>query len=128
VHANEGNIPLFRVIDRTLTGMGRRRLKFFILHPLKSADLIRKRQEAVEELYKNSSLREKIREILHEIFDVERLISKISSGTMSPRDMVALRHSLKEIQNLLSPIQELYKIVVLSVMSLKILRLGVRVG
>jgi DNA mismatch repair protein MutS len=100
VHANEGNIPLFRVIDRTLTGMGRRRLKFFILHPLKSADLIRKRQEAVEELYKNSSLREKIREILHEIFDVERLISKISSGTMSPRDMVALRHSLKEIQNL----------------------------
>ncbi|SNZ08932.1 DNA mismatch repair protein MutS [Persephonella hydrogeniphila] len=100
VSANEGNIPLLRVIDRTLTGMGRRRLKFFILHPLKDVQLIKKRQEAVEELYQNSTVREKIREILNEIFDVERLISKISSGTMSPRDMVALKHSLKEIQNL----------------------------
>ncbi|WP_456464409.1 DNA mismatch repair protein MutS [Persephonella sp.] len=100
VNANEGNIPLFRIIDRTLTGMGRRKLKFYLLHPLKDLNLITKRQEAVDELYKNSALREEIRQILKDIFDVERLISKISSGTMSPRDMVALRESLKNIQKL----------------------------
>ncbi|HHG74868.1 MAG TPA: DNA mismatch repair protein MutS, partial [Persephonella sp.] len=83
VNANEGNIPLFRIIDRTLTGMGRRKLKFYLLHPLKDLNLIINRQEAVEELYKNSVLREEIRQILKDIFDVERLISKISSGTMS---------------------------------------------
>ena len=100
VNANEGNIPLFRIIDRTLTGMGRRRLKFYLLHPLKDLNLIKRRQEAVDELFKNSALRQQIRQILKEIFDVERLISKISSGTMSPRDMVALRESLKNIQKL----------------------------
>ncbi len=100
VNANEGNIPLFRIIDKTLTGMGKRKLKFYLLHPLKDLNLITKRQEAVEELFKNSALREEIRQILKDIFDVERLISKISSGTMSPRDMVALRESLKNIQKL----------------------------
>ncbi|WP_457639257.1 DNA mismatch repair protein MutS [Persephonella sp.] len=100
ITANEGNVPLIRVIDRTLTGMGRRRLKFFLLHPLKNPQLIKERQEAVEELVKNSSLRESIRQLLNEIFDVDRLISKISSGTMTPRDMVALRESLKNIEKL----------------------------
>ena len=100
IHPNEGNIPLIRVIDRTLTGMGKRRLRFFLLHPLKDKNLIEKRQLAVEELVKNSSLRERLREILNDIFDVERLISKISSNTLTPRDMVSLRESLKKIREL----------------------------
>ena len=100
--ANEGNVPLLRVIDRTLTGMGKRKLKFFLLHPLKNKNLIQQRLEFVSELFENSNLREKIREILNEIFDVERLISKISSNTMTPRDMVALRTSLKHIKELKS--------------------------
>ncbi len=100
VYATEGNIPLIKVIDRTLTGMGRRKLKFFLLHPLKNSKLIKERQDAVEEFVNNSDLREKLREILKEIFDMERLISKISSGTMSPRDMVAFRESLKQVKKL----------------------------
>ncbi|MDQ7055635.1 MAG: hypothetical protein Q9M89_03765 [Persephonella sp.] len=88
------------MLDKTLTGMGRRKLRFFLLHPLKNVEMIKQRQEAVEELVKNSSLRENIREILKEIFDIERLVSKISSGTMSPRDMVSLRESLKQIKKL----------------------------
>ncbi len=100
VHANDGNIPLFRVIDRTLTGMGKRRLRFFLLHPLKEKSLIEKRLEAVEELVNNNELREKIRSRLDNIFDVERLISKITSNTLTPRDMIALRESLKEIREL----------------------------
>jgi len=100
VQANEGNVPLIKVINRTLTGMGKRRLKFFILHPLKDIEQINLRQQAVKELVENPELREKIRLILKDVFDIERLISKISSGTMSPRDMVSLRESLKQVQKL----------------------------
>ncbi len=100
VNPNEGNISLFNVIDRTLTGMGRRRVRFFLLHPLKNSRDIIKRQDAVTELIKNADLRDKIREILDQIFDVERLISKISSNTSTPRDLVGLRESLKKISRL----------------------------
>jgi len=80
--------------------MGKRRLRFFLLHPLKEKSIIEKRLEAVEELVNNNELREKIRSRLDNIFDVERLISKITSNTLTPRDMIALRESLKEIGEL----------------------------
>ncbi len=102
VYPNEGNISLFRVIDRTSTGMGKRKLKYFLLHPLKNKEEIEKRLEAVEELIKNNSLREKLISILKEVFDVERLISKISSNTSTPRDLVGLRESLKRIKEIKS--------------------------
>ena len=94
VYSNEGNPSLFSVINKTLTGMGRRKLRFFLLHPLKSKKEIIKRQNAVEELLDNQ-LREEVKGILKDIFDIERLVSKISSNTLTPRDMVALRNSLK---------------------------------
>jgi len=100
INPNEGNVSLYKVIDRTLTGMGKRKLKFFLLHPLKKKSQIQERLTAVEELVENKNLRNKIREILKDIFDVERLISKISSNTLTPRDLVALRESLKKIQDL----------------------------
>ncbi|ACO04590.1 MAG TPA: DNA mismatch repair protein MutS [Persephonella sp.] len=100
VSPNEGNIPLLRVMDRTLTGMGRRKLRFFLLHPLKNSKEIIKRQNAVTELVENTELREKIRDILDQIFDIERLISKISSNTSTPRDLVGLRESLKKVSKL----------------------------
>jgi DNA mismatch repair protein MutS len=101
VHSNEGNVSLFSVINKTLTGMGKRKLRFFLLHPLKSKEKIEERQNAVEELIK-SSIREEIRDILKDIFDIERLVSKISSNTLNPRDMVALRESLRKSQILKS--------------------------
>ena len=102
VYPNEGNISLFKVINRTMTGMGKRKLKYFLLHPLKNKTLIEKRVEAVEELIKNHSLREDLTSILKEVFDVERLISKISSNTSTPRDLVGLRESLKRIKEIKS--------------------------
>lgn len=99
VSSNEGNISLFNVINKTLTGMGKRKLRYFLLHPLKNKKEIQKRQQAVEELLDNE-LREEIKKYLKEIFDVERLISKISSNTLTPRDMISLRTSLDKIQQL----------------------------
>ena len=106
VFANEGNISLFRVMDRTLTGMGKRKLKFFLLHPLKNKKDIQARQEAVEELIKNKELREKIRDLLNQVYDIERLVSKISSNTLTPRDMIALRTSLKYTEELRELVKE----------------------
>ncbi len=100
VYANEGNVSLIKVIDRTLTGMGKRKLRFFLLHPLKNIEDIKARQEAVEELVKSKELRESLREVLDRIYDIERLVSKISSNTLTPRDMVALKNSLKEVREL----------------------------
>ncbi len=94
----EGSFSLFDVIDRTLTGMGKRRLKFFLLHPLKDFTDIKKRQESVTFLVKNNSIREKIRGILDQIYDIERLVSKVSSNTSTPRDLVGLRESLKKVK------------------------------
>ncbi len=100
ISSNEGNISLFKVIDRTSTGMGKRKLKYFLLHPLKNKDLINKRLESVEELVRNNQIREELISILEEVFDVERLISKISSNTSTPRDLVGLRESLKKIKEI----------------------------
>jgi len=99
VSSNEGNVSLFNVINKTQTGMGKRKLRFFLLHPLKSKKEIKKRQEAVEELLDNA-LRDKIKNLLKEIFDIERLVSKISSNTLTPRDMISLRESLRKTQEL----------------------------
>lgn len=100
VVSSEGGVSLLSVIDKTLTPMGRRRLKFLVLHPLKNVSQIKSRQESVEELFKNHSLREEIRDILKGVFDIERLISKITSNTLTPRDMVSLRESLRKVSQL----------------------------
>jgi len=91
---------LFGILDRTLTGMGRRRLKFHILNPFRDTKRIRKVQEAVEDLVKNSHKRERIREILSGMADLERLVSKISSNMASPRDLLHLKNSLYKVEAL----------------------------
>ncbi|MDQ7039043.1 MAG: DNA mismatch repair protein MutS [Aquificota bacterium] len=91
---------LLSVLDRTLTGMGRRRLRFYIQNPLRSVDRIKMVQEAVEELVRNREKRRKIREILGDMGDLERLVSRISSNMATPRDMVHLKNSLKRVEEL----------------------------
>jgi len=97
---------LFSVIDRTLTGMGRRRLKFYIMHPLRSKEKIREIQEGVEELKLKRDIRKKIRESLNGMADLERLVSKISSNMASPRDLALLKEGLKRLDNLRKILKE----------------------
>jgi DNA mismatch repair protein MutS len=101
---------LFSVIDKTQTPMGARLLKKWVLRPLKKIEPIRKRLEAVKELYENSNLRENLFEILGEIGDVERLISRIAirshipgtTGRANPKDLINLKESLKKIPKIKS--------------------------
>ena len=95
---------LYGVLDRTLTGMGRRRLRFRIVHPYRDIERIKETQEAVEELYTDEVLRNELRTLLERSYDMERLVSKISSSIANAKDLVMLKQSLfvaTEIKKLL---------------------------
>jgi DNA mismatch repair protein MutS len=95
---------LFGILDKTLTGMGRRKLRFYIVHPYKDVKRIKRTQSAVEELVKNSPLLRELRKLLEKSYDMERLVSKISSAIANAKDLVMLKESLfiaKEIKSLL---------------------------
>jgi len=88
---------LFGVLDRTLTPMGSRLLRKFILQPLMDIERTNERLDAVEELVKNGFLREDLREAMTGIRDLERIISRISFGTGGARELVAFRESFRRM-------------------------------
>ena len=86
---------LLWAIDNTKTNMGVRQLKKWIHQPLKNIEKITQRQEAVEELIKNTSARIKLIGLLEKVFDIQRLSTRISNNTANPRDFLALRDTIK---------------------------------
>ena len=91
---------LLGVLDRTKTAMGGRLLRKYIEQPLIDKDRITKRLDAVEALCKKSVDREEMREYLHTIYDLERLLGKVSYKTANPRDLIAFRNSLAMLPSL----------------------------
>ncbi|SDF14232.1 DNA mismatch repair protein MutS [Marvinbryantia formatexigens] len=91
---------LLWVLDKTKTAMGARMLRSFIEQPLIDIDEIELRQQAVAELKSNAIAREEIREYLNPVYDLERLISKISYQTANPRDLVAFKSSLSMLPHI----------------------------
>lgn len=86
---------LLWVLDRTKTSMGGRLLAQWIEKPLLNTDMIKKRQQGVAELKDNMILREELQEELDSVYDIARLIGRISLGSATPRDMISLRESLR---------------------------------
>ena len=86
---------LLWVLDRTKTAMGARLLRQYLEQPLVEKDEIEARYDAIDALSKSSVDRDEIREYLSPIYDMERLLTKISYGSANPRDLVAFRESLK---------------------------------
>lgn len=86
---------LLWVLDKTKTAMGARTLRSFVEQPLIDCEEIERRLEAVEELTEKAMLRDEIREYLNPVYDLERLISRISYQTANPRDLVAFASSLE---------------------------------
>ena len=86
---------LLGVLDKTKTAMGGRLLRKYIEQPLIDKDKITKRLDAVDDFCKNPCERDEIREYLNPVYDLERLIGKISFHTVNPRDMIALASSLR---------------------------------
>ena len=88
---------LLSVIDKTKTAMGGRRLVNWLLNPLNQVSKIVKRLSAVEEFYNEEEKRRDLREILGHIGDLERLLSKITTGRANARDLISLKSALKLI-------------------------------
>jgi DNA mismatch repair protein MutS len=106
VHSqHEGGVPLIDVLDYTVTPMGSRQLKKWMILPLKDKVSIDERLKVVETFYADDNLADKIREPLKQISDLERLISKVAVNRINPREMVQLKRSLKCI----GPICQLLK-------------------
>lgn len=99
---------LLWVLDKTKTAMGARALRGLVSKPLVNKDQIVLRLDAVEELKNEMILREELREYLAPIYDLERLITKISYKSANPRDLIALKTSLAmlpDIKTILEPLK-----------------------
>ncbi len=88
---------LLWVLDKTKTAMGARTLRSYVEQPLIECSEIERRYDAIEELNSRVIDREEIREYLHPIHDLERLIGRVTYQTANPRDLIALRNSIKMI-------------------------------
>ena len=96
---------LISILDNTQTAMGGRLLKKWITRPLNRLDKILKRLDTVEDFFNNKTARKNLVEILKSVADLERLLSKISTGKAVPRDIIQLKISIKqvsEIKNILN--------------------------
>ncbi|CCI20908.1 DNA mismatch repair protein MutS [Microcystis aeruginosa] len=91
---------LLWAIDRTCTAMGSRALRRWLLQPLLDSRGIRARQDTIQELKDNPSLRQDIRQKLGEIYDIERLSGRVGAGTANARDLLSLAASLVKLADL----------------------------
>lgn len=91
---------LLWVLDKTKTAMGARMLRSFLEQPLIEPEEIEKRLTAIEELNRNAITREELREYLNPVYDMERLISRISYKSANPRDLIAFSSSLSMLPHI----------------------------
>jgi DNA mismatch repair protein MutS len=106
VHAQfEGGVPLIDILDKTLTPMGARLLRKWMVLPLKEKKQIDERLGMVKYFCENYSIFEDLKSLLKPIGDLERLVSKLAVRRLSPREMVQLKRAIYQIQ----PLQEVLK-------------------
>ncbi len=95
---NEGGSSLLDVIDRTLSPMGARLMKRWVVFPLKDQKLVNERLDVVEYFFREPDFKEFIEEKLHRIGDLERIVSKAAVGRISPREVVQLKVALQAVE------------------------------
>ncbi|MEL7359779.1 MAG: DNA mismatch repair protein MutS [Cyanobacteria bacterium J06560_6] len=91
---------LLWALDKTVTAMGGRALRRWLLQPLLSIAGIQARQDTIEELVTNGSLRQQLQQLLKQIYDLERLAGRAGSGTANGRDLVAMADSFAKLPDL----------------------------
>ncbi|RXK49834.1 DNA mismatch repair protein MutS [Aquirufa rosea] len=95
--SQEGGVPLIKLLDQTLTAMGGRLLRKWMVLPLKQLEEIKERQAGVAELVQQPDLLELLVTYLRPIGDLERLISKVAASRINPRELVQLKKALQQI-------------------------------
>ena len=99
---NDGGIALCHILDMTSSPMGARMLRRWILFPLKDMQAIRQRQNIVAYFFNQKDLREQFNKYIGEIGDLERIISRVAAGRVSPREVVQLKTALCAIESVRS--------------------------
>jgi DNA mismatch repair protein MutS len=94
---NNNAVTLLNVIDKTISPMGGRMLKRWLALPLKNVDKIKQRHEVVSFFTKETAIHQKIQNHIKHIGDLERLISKVATGKVNPREVIQLKNSLEAI-------------------------------
>ena len=102
MHKGEKYGTLLWVLDQTETAMGHRLLRNYIEQPLMSISDITRRQNAVRELADNSLMRSDIREILSDIYDLKRILSRVVYGSVSPRELNSLAYTAEQIPKIIN--------------------------
>jgi len=100
---------LLWVLDKTKTAMGARLLRSMLEQPLVTKAEMEKRLDAIEELNQDSVSRDEIREYLHPVYDLERLLGRVSFKTANPRDLIAFRNSLEMLPHIKTVLKEFKK-------------------
>ncbi|MFN0159076.1 MAG: DNA mismatch repair protein MutS, partial [Bacteroidota bacterium] len=95
---NEGGVPLLHILDRTVTPMGSRHLRKWMVLPLKDRRAIEERLSVVDKFFNNRDLADRISTHFHQVADLERLISKVAVGRINPRELLQLKRSLLVIE------------------------------
>lgn len=98
---------LFACLDKCSTAMGSRHLKRSILFPFTKLEPILKRQQMIEDFSKNYLISEEIRVLLREVYDLERIVGRISFGTVNPKDLIQLKRSLGVVPQIKKLIAEI---------------------
>lgn len=94
---SDGGVPLIDILDQTVTAMGSRQLRKWMVLPLKEKEVIEERLSTVDSFYQDSDLAENILEEFRHMADLERLISKVAAGRINPRELLQLKKSLQRI-------------------------------
>ena len=94
---NENAVTLLDVIDRTLSPMGGRMIKRWLALPLKNVQKIKSRHQVIKHLFENEEILHKVQSNIKHMGDLERLISKISTGKVNPKEVVQLKNSLESV-------------------------------
>lgn len=100
---------LLGILDKTKTAMGARTLRSYLEQPLVERTQMEQRLDAIEELNQDSVSRDEIREYLNPVYDLERLLSKVTYKTANPRDLIAFRNSLEMVPHIKTVLQTFHK-------------------
>ncbi len=103
----ERTYSLIWLLDKCKTAMGSRKLKSFMLNPLKDIKKLNERYDMIETLSNNFIIRDELRELLNQVYDIERLCGKLSAGNINARDMLQIKTSLKVLPDIIKRVKEL---------------------
>ena len=95
IRLKDRTYSLIWLLDKCKTAMGSRKLKSYLMHPLKNIQELNKRYDQIEILNNNFILKDELKELLYEIYDIERLCGKVNCGNVNGRDLLQLKKSLK---------------------------------